>query len=511
MFCHLVTLSAFPSLSFVFHADMGRPILFLPCPASDPLISGSLSNGSDRVASMCGSGLLVISDANTGKTLRTAFLRDLGDDSRGITALAWMPDDKGIIAGARNGSVAFIDVDHLRVVRRARLGLGETREVRPHPTRPMVAVMGERGGVLLWNPHTGVVQGRLPAGWSDTLRFSPDATQLLCYGAELRRWRLPIAPRPLRFWSLPNHPGLSAVALSPDGKTIALMPGSGELNVIRVADGKVILKDRFQSMVLKGGSFDATGKRLMVYGVANPSVRIYDTQTWKPIRTYPQSGCKRSFLLSNNWLLAAHYGSLLKAYSPDPSEEGVKIASRYYLDGAQTENRSRVFFLSQMGRVDQVDANSPPTLTNLFVDRAIRRIASDPNGEWLALARRRDLVIRRADLRGPDTTIALGDGRVFDVALSRNAQYVAVGNLRRTARVWRVADRTLVATLRGHSNRVSHVSFNSSGDYLLTGSWDGSARLWDMRVLSRPAVELAAEVRADWGLTLEDALNTPFR
>ncbi|MCO4762527.1 MAG: hypothetical protein KC502_13535, partial [Myxococcales bacterium] len=109
------------------------------------------------------------------------------------------------------------------------------------------------------------------------------------------------------------------------------------------------------------------------------------------------------------------------------------------------------------------------------------------------------------------TQIDLGAGRVTDVALSSEGKFVAVGNLRRTARVWRVVDRTLVAVLRGHSQRVSHVSFHENGQQLLTASWDGSARIWDLSVISRPAKDLADEIHAAWRLKLEDVLETPFR
>ncbi len=499
-----------PGTSHVLHSATTKLVSYLPCPNKDPLVAASLSHDARWVATVCASGQLVITDTTTGKTSRQATLVGMGEAVRGVTAIAWMPDDAALVVGGRDGTVALVDVGQLRVVRRARLGLGETREVRPHPTRAIVAVMGERGGVLLWGPRTGAVLGRLPAGWSETLRFSPDGLELWSYGSELRRWRLPDAPRPVRFWGLPDRPGLSAAQLSPDGKQLALLPGSGVVHIIRTADGQVLMKDKFQDMVLKGGQFSADGRTFLAYGVANPAIRLYDTASWRPTRTLAVIGRKRALLLNNGWLITAPYGRHLLAVSPQETDNGVNVADHLVIDTAITADGGTGFALSRLGHVDRIDVGAPPRVVPLFVDRSARRIGTDPDGKWLAVARRRDLVVLPT-AGGPRTTIQMGDGLVYDVALSLGARYVAVGNLRRTARVWRVADRTLVAVLRGHSQRVSHVSFDRTGEQLLTASWDGTARLWDMRVLARPAAELAAEVQTAWGLSLRDALDTPFR
>lgn len=47
------------------------------------------------------------------------------------------------------------------------------------------------------------------------------------------------------------------------------------------------------------------------------------------------------------------------------------------------------------------------------------------------------------------------------------------------AHVWRAADKREIATLRGHTNRISHAIFTLDGTRLLTTSIDRTARLWD--------------------------------
>jgi len=47
------------------------------------------------------------------------------------------------------------------------------------------------------------------------------------------------------------------------------------------------------------------------------------------------------------------------------------------------------------------------------------------------------------------------------------------------ARVWSVSDGGLVAELAGHAGGLSGVSFSPDGRFVLTTSYDGTARVWD--------------------------------
>jgi len=65
------------------------------------------------------------------------------------------------------------------------------------------------------------------------------------------------------------------------------------------------------------------------------------------------------------------------------------------------------------------------------------------------------------------------------VAFSPNGQQVLTGSWDKTARLWDVTTGAELRNLAGHSGVVSSVAISRGGNRILTGSWDNTARLWD--------------------------------
>jgi WD40 repeat protein len=55
-------------------------------------------------------------------------------------------------------------------------------------------------------------------------------------------------------------------------------------------------------------------------------------------------------------------------------------------------------------------------------------------------------------------------------------------SLKRSAQVWDVASGRATPMLRGHTDQVWGVAFAPDGHSLVTGSWDGTARVWGVSV-----------------------------
>jgi hypothetical protein len=74
----------------------------------------------------------------------------------------------------------------------------------------------------------------------------------------------------------------------------------------------------------------------------------------------------------------------------------------------------------------------------------------------------------------------LSSPTVNSVAFSPDGKYILTGSLDRTARLWDAATGQVLRTYVGHTNSVTSVAFSSDGKRILTGSADFTARLWDV-------------------------------
>jgi WD40 repeat protein len=79
----------------------------------------------------------------------------------------------------------------------------------------------------------------------------------------------------------------------------------------------------------------------------------------------------------------------------------------------------------------------------------------------------------------PTLVVQLGHSDyVTCLCLSRDNKWLITGSYDNTARLWEVATGTEIRAFRGHSSRVSCVSLSHDGKWLVTGSLDNTARLW---------------------------------
>jgi WD40 repeat protein len=97
------------------------------------------------------------------------------------------------------------------------------------------------------------------------------------------------------------------------------------------------------------------------------------------------------------------------------------------------------------------------------------------------------------------------------VAFSPDGKYVLTGSADRTAKLWDVSTGKEIRTFSGHSDTIFAVAFSPDGQYIVTAADDKTARIWDVdyhktvelacSVLSR---DLTSEERTEYGISDSD-------
>jgi len=368
-------------------------------------------------------------------------------------ALAFSPDGKALAIARDNGTVGILDTQ-----------TGAARADFPLPTAPTLvrALAFSPGGALL------------AAGSDDTAVRLYDAARgqlLRTLGAPARRVR--------------------AVALSPDGGTVA---AGGADGAVRLWDARAgVLRATLaahQAPVCSLG-FSPDG-RLLASAAGQGPAKLWDPQTGALVRALEvEEGDVASLAFSPNGATLAAGGTrgplrervALLAWFDPARGEPIRVLpghDRFPIEAIAFSSDGRTLASLGGGYLRLRDARSGALLATHTEEEWTEHAASLPDCVVLGSGWHEAKLLNPSVAGHRARRVQVPWVSVSQMAISPDCTMLAAGyRFYPMLTLWSLATGEIVRTLNGHTNSVRSVAWSRDGTRLVSGSEDGTVKVWD--------------------------------
>lgn len=433
--------------TFTGHRDRLASISYSP--DGKLLVTGSLK------------GTVGIFNVNSGKLIQTSH-----GNSEPIPGVSFSPDGKLFASASFDHTLKLWNVDDGSLVKILTGHRNKLSSVSFSPNGKMIASASFDRTIKLWNVDDGslvqTLEGHLAPVKS--VSFSPDG-RIIASASEdstVKLWDL--EEREIEPQTFAGHRGhIWAVTFSPDGKTLATASNDATVRLWKIESIEPRILAGHQGRVWNV-NFSPDGK-IVASASADQTIKLWHQNN--------KSGFESHLYKT----LTGHGGDVrCVSFSPD----GKTLAS------ASDDGTIKLWRVSDRTLIQTLKGHG---------DR-LSRVSFSPNGNILASAGDNEVVKLWNVSDGSLLQTLKGHGnrrtggRLSSISFSPDGKILAAVSDQGGIKLWRVSDRSLITTLKGHSDILTSVRFSGDGKLLASGSADNTVKLWsvgDKQSLTPPA------------------------
>jgi WD40 repeat protein len=392
-----------------------------------------------------------------------------------VLAVAFSPDGKMVLTGSADHTAKLWDINGQE--RQSFIGHDYWVEaVAFSPDGKTILTGSTNGTVRLWDRAGRALQAiDIELGGKDAIRdlaFSPDGQTVLIGSGDLDGWR-----GAATLWDLSRNDlktfterdgEISAVAFSPDGQTVLTASKDGAKLWDLAGNERKAFTDQRKSML--SAAFSPDGNTILT-GHRDGTAKLWGIETAEPLQTF--SG-------HQDWITAL-------AFSPD----GNTVLTGSW-DGAAK-------LWSRTGHEIQSFTGHTYKISNAAFSPDGKSVLTHSEGAALPLC----WALAERGVRPFEGPIKPERFITFLASSPDGQTRLASNFMSNTATLKDLADNA-IQTFVGHNGHVAAVDFSPDGKMVLTGSWDGTAKIWDLA--GQELATLIVLDSTDWVVTTPSGL-----
>ena len=376
-----------------------------------------------------------------------------------------------------------------------RLGKGRNNGIAYSPDSKNLAVATDIG-IWLYDAQTGEELDLFTGGTGvcNSVDFSPDGNTLVSdiNGNYLCMWDVNTG-RQIRTFFGHSHYVISAIAFSPDGKTLVSGGSGGDVKFWNAETGEYIRRFTGHHNFVNRISFTPDSK-LLATASADKKIYILDVETGESIRSFIEHITGHNdgytdvaFYPDGRHIASAGIDNTIYRWNINTWKQR-KFNARHtdwVFAVTFSPDGKTLASCSQDGTIQFWNASNLQPLKKLTEPTgSVWEIAFSPDGETLA-SRSRDGTIRLWDIRNAENITVRNTitghfyGGVYTMAMSPDGNRIFNDGYKHLIQIRNANTGTQLRNISGHTGRILSLDFNPHNNTILSGSADGTMRLWD--------------------------------